>query len=117
MGSADFRDPLARAATLGKPGKYEEGRRADEELLAFKPDFPKRARILIDHFVKFEDITEGIIDGLEKSGLEIESCQRLSDSTGSLAVAPCLSCLSRGVRLMSPRHSIPHPVLNRGMPM
>ncbi len=68
----NFWDPPARAATLGQLGEYDDGRKAVDELLAFKPDFSKRARILINHFVKFEEITERIVEGLEKVGLGIE---------------------------------------------
>jgi tetratricopeptide (TPR) repeat protein len=71
-GVAGFWDPLVRAATLGQLGKHDEGRKAVDELLAFKPDFSKRARILIGHFIKFEEIAERIVEGLEKVGLDIE---------------------------------------------
>lgn len=71
-GVGDFWDPLARAATLGQLGEYDDGRKAVDELLAFKPDFSKRVQMLINHFVKFEEITERIVEGLEKVGLSIE---------------------------------------------
>jgi adenylate cyclase len=67
-----FWDPLIKAATFGLLGRYEEGRRAAEELLKLKPDFPSRGRILIKHYIKFEDIVERTIDGLSKCGLNIE---------------------------------------------
>jgi len=67
-----FWDPLIKAATFGLLGRYEEGKRAAEELLKLKPDFPSRGRILIKHYIKFEDIVERTIDGLSKVGLKIE---------------------------------------------
>jgi adenylate cyclase len=53
-------------------GRYEEGKRAVENLLKLKPDFPSRAPILIRHYIKFEEIVERVIDGLRKSGLNVE---------------------------------------------
>ena len=67
-----FWDPLVRAATFGLLGRYEEGKRAAEDLLKLKPDFPTRGRVLIEHYIKFEDIVERTIDGLNKVGLKIE---------------------------------------------
>jgi adenylate cyclase len=69
---AVFWDPLAKGATFGKLGRYEEGKRAVENLLKLKPDFPSRGRILIRHYIKFEDIVEKVVDGLRKSGLNLE---------------------------------------------
>jgi hypothetical protein len=66
-GIGNFWDPLARAATLDQLGKHAEGRKAVDELLALKPDFSKRARILIGNWVKFEEIAERIVEGLEQS--------------------------------------------------
>jgi TolB-like protein len=67
-----FWDPLVRAATFGLLGRYEEGKRAAEELLKLKPDFSSRGRVLIKHYIKFEEIVERVIDGLSKVGLNIE---------------------------------------------
>lgn len=67
-----FWDPLVRAATFGHLGRYKEGKRAAEELLKLKPDFPSRGRVLIKHYIKFEEIVERVIDGLRKSGLNVE---------------------------------------------
>ena len=67
-----FWDPLIKAATFGLLGRYKEGKRDAEELLKLKPDFPTRGRVLIGHYVKFEDIVERLIDGLSKVGLNIE---------------------------------------------
>ncbi len=66
-----FWDPLAKAATLGLLGRYEEGRQFVKSLLKLKPDFPSRGRILIGHYIKFEKIIEQVINGLQKAGLNI----------------------------------------------
>jgi hypothetical protein len=67
-----FWDPLMKAAAFGLLGRYEEGRQAAKNLLTLKPDFPSRGRVLIKHYIKFEDIVERTIDGLSKVGLKIE---------------------------------------------
>jgi tetratricopeptide (TPR) repeat protein len=67
-----FWDPLAKAATLGLLGRYEEGKQFVKSLLKFKPDFPSRGRILIGHYIKFDDIVERIIEGLHQVGLKID---------------------------------------------
>jgi len=66
-----FWEPLCRAATLGMLGRFEEGKQAIEAVLKLKPEFPTRARILIWHYIKFEDIVERVITGLRKVGLHI----------------------------------------------
>ena len=67
-----FWDPLLKAASLGLLGRIAEGEQAIEHLLKLKPDFPTRGRVLIKHYIKFENITERLIDGLRKVGLNIE---------------------------------------------
>ncbi len=69
---ANFWDPLAKAATLGLLGRYDEGERFAEKLLELKPDFAGKARDLIGRYIKFEEIVERIIEGLNKVGLGIE---------------------------------------------
>ena len=59
-----FWDPLIKAATFGLLGRYEEGKLAAQELLKLKPDFTTRGRILIKHYIKFDEIVERIIEGL-----------------------------------------------------
>jgi len=66
-----FWDPLAKASTLGLLGRYEEGKHFVKSLLKFKPDFPSRGRILIGHYIKFEELVERVINGLQKVGLNI----------------------------------------------
>ena len=67
-----FWEPLMQAAAFGLLGRYEEGQRAVEKLLDLKPDFPSRGRILIRHYIKFDDIFDRMMDGLNKVGLKIE---------------------------------------------
>ena len=69
---AVFWYPLVKAATLGHLGRYQEGKQFVETLLKLRPDFPTRGRILIRHYIKFEEIVSRVIDGLRKSGLNIE---------------------------------------------
>ena len=67
-----FWEPLMKAATFGQLGRVEEGKQAVENLLKLKPYFPTRGRVLIKHYIKFEDIFENMIEGLKKVGLSIE---------------------------------------------
>lgn len=67
-----FWDPLMQAATFGQLGRHEEGKKAVEKLLKLKPNFTSRGRILIKHYIKFDEIVDRIIDGLEKVGLKVE---------------------------------------------
>jgi len=64
--------PLSKAATLGLLGRYEEGEKFTKKLLELKPDFPSRGRVLIGHYIKFEEIAERVIEGLNKVGLKID---------------------------------------------
>ena len=66
-----FWDPLMKAAACGLNEKREEGRRAVDDLLALKPDFSKRGRRLIRYYIKFDDIVNWTVEGLEKCGLKI----------------------------------------------
>lgn len=67
-----FWQPLVRAASLGLLGKVEEGKKAAADLLALKPDFPARGRTLIGHYIKFEDIADRTLAGLQSVGVDIE---------------------------------------------
>jgi adenylate cyclase len=66
-----FWDHVARASSLGWLGDVEDGRRAGAELLKLKPDFPASGRILMRHYIKFEDILERIIEGLNAVGIAV----------------------------------------------
>jgi hypothetical protein len=68
-----FWDPLLKASACGHLGRIEEGQACVRALLALKPDFAQRGRILIGRYVKFEDIVERIVEGLGKLGMSIES--------------------------------------------
>jgi adenylate cyclase len=70
--SSLFWEPLMQAATFGLLGRYEEGKQAVQKLLELKPDFPSRGRILIKHYIKFDDIVDRVIEGLSKVGLKVE---------------------------------------------
>ena len=45
---------------------------AVEELLILKPDFQRRGRILIKHYIKFDEIVERMELGLKEVGLTLE---------------------------------------------
>ncbi len=66
-------DHLLKASACGQLGKIEEGQACVQALLALKPDFARRGRILIGRYVKFEDIADRIIEGLGKLDLRVES--------------------------------------------
>jgi len=72
-GVASFWDPLSRAATLGQLGRHEESRAAIRELLALKPGFPERGRVLIGRYVKPPELQQRIIDGLAAGGLDLDA--------------------------------------------
>ena len=67
-----FWDPLIKAATLGLQGRIQEGKKAGDDLLKLKPDFSTRGRVLMKHYIKFDDILSRTIGGLKKVGLSIE---------------------------------------------
>jgi tetratricopeptide (TPR) repeat protein len=67
-----FWDPLAKAATLGHMGRIQEGRQAAAELLKLKPGFARRGRVLIGRYVKFDEIVERLIAGLNRVGVELD---------------------------------------------
>jgi adenylate cyclase len=67
-----FWEPLMKAATFGHLERFEEGKRAVKDLLKLKPNFPTRGRILIGHYIKFEEIVERVIDGLGRLGLNLD---------------------------------------------
>jgi adenylate cyclase len=67
---AVFWEPLMKAATLGLLGRIQEGKQTAKALLTLKPDFPKRGRALIRHYIKFDDIVERIVYGLMQVGVD-----------------------------------------------
>ena len=66
-----FWNHVVTASSLGLLGNIEDGRKAAAELLKLKPDFAARGRILIRHYIKFEDIVERVIEGLNAVGIKI----------------------------------------------
>ena len=64
--------PLMKAATYGFLGRYDEGQREAKNLLKLKPDFNSRGRVLMNHYIKFEEIVERLIESLNKVGLSID---------------------------------------------
>jgi adenylate cyclase len=64
-----FWDPLLKAATLGLLGKTEDGVLTGKYLLQCKPDFSTRGRVLIEHYIKFDEIVDRVIDGLGSVGM------------------------------------------------
>jgi tetratricopeptide (TPR) repeat protein len=66
-----FWDPLLRAASLGLLGRIDEGIRAGKDLLQCKPDFTTRGRVLIKHYIKFDEIIERVILGLGRVGIDV----------------------------------------------
>jgi adenylate cyclase len=66
-----FWDPLLRAANLGLLERIKEGVKAGKDLLKCKPDFPERGRVLIKHYIKFDDIVARIIQGLKEVGIDV----------------------------------------------
>ena len=66
-----FWEPLMRTVSLGRLGRIEEGKRAAEELLKLKPDFSNRGRILIGHYIKFDEIVERTMEGLRSVDLNL----------------------------------------------
>jgi adenylate cyclase len=63
---------MMRASCLGHLGRLEEARMEVGELLAKKPDFPARGRTLIGRLVKFPELLERVVEGLEKAGLAMD---------------------------------------------
>ncbi len=66
-----FWDQILKATACGHLGKIDEGQNHVQDLLALKPDFVERGRLLVGRYIKFEDITKRIIEGLGKLGMEI----------------------------------------------
>ncbi|WP_419656596.1 putative adenylate cyclase [Desulfosarcina variabilis str. Montpellier] len=66
-----FWDPLLKAANLGLLGRIEEGVQAGNDLLKCKPDFSTRGRVLIQHYIKFDEIVAKVIQGLKEVGIDV----------------------------------------------
>ena len=68
-----FWDHLARASSYGLIGNIEDGHNAAAQLLKLKPDFSERGRMLIEHYIKFDDIVGRVIKGLNAVGIQVKS--------------------------------------------
>jgi len=66
-----FWDPLLKAANLGLLGRIEEGGQAGKDLLQCKPDFSTRGRVLIGHYIKFDEIVAKVSQGLKEVGIDV----------------------------------------------
>ena len=64
--------PLTKATSLGLLGRIGEGKRYATELLQLKPDFRERGRRLLGRYIKFDDIADRVIEGLDKVGVTID---------------------------------------------
>ena len=67
-----FWGPMLRAACLGQLKRQVEAEQQISHLLKFKPDFQEKSRMLIQRYVKEEELVEHIIEGLQKAGLQIQ---------------------------------------------
>ena len=63
---------LMRATCLGHLGRVAEAKHEVAELLQKKPDFASRGRTLIGRHIKFPELLERIVDGLDKAGLALD---------------------------------------------
>jgi hypothetical protein len=61
-----------KAASFGLLERPGEGKTAVEDLLRLKPDFPTRGQVLIQHYIKFEDVVARVVDGLGRVGLKLD---------------------------------------------
>jgi serine/threonine protein kinase len=66
---AFWRANLALAAAYGQLGEREPGQRALDQLLALRPGFPREAREELRKWWDL-DLTERLLDGLRKAGLD-----------------------------------------------
>jgi TolB-like protein len=73
----EYRDPTfflraaMRASCLGLLGRTAEGRTEVAEVLARKPDFASRGRVLLGYHIKFPELLDRVVQGLERSGLPL----------------------------------------------
>jgi CheY-like chemotaxis protein len=73
----EYRDPtffwrsVMRASCLGLLGRTLEAQSEVAEILSHKPDFAARGRILLGHYIKFDEVMNPIVDGLARAGLKV----------------------------------------------
>ena len=67
-----FWDPLLKAANLGLLGRIEEGVQAGKRFCCnANPTFQHRGRVLIGHYIKFDEIVAKVIQGLKEVGIDV----------------------------------------------
>ena len=66
-----WRTPLALAVAYGQLGQHDAARAAAQELLKIRPDFAAIARYELSRKWHDAELTEHLIEGLRKAGLEI----------------------------------------------
>jgi hypothetical protein len=73
----EYRDPnffwreLMLTSSLGHLGRVEEASSSAMELLRVRPQFHRRGRHLIAHFIKSDELRAVIVDGLQKAGVAV----------------------------------------------
>jgi hypothetical protein len=73
----EYRDPtffwrsVMRASCLGLLGRTSEAQAEVAELLAAKPEFATRGRVLLGYYIKFDEVMNPIVDGLARAGLAL----------------------------------------------
>jgi adenylate cyclase len=70
-----FWDPLLKAVTFAHLGKQKDAKKSLEDLLQINPDFIKKPSFYLGMFIKFEDIRQLVLEGLEKAGLSLKLLQ------------------------------------------
>jgi len=66
-----FWGPMLRAAVNGQLNNFEEASKQVKGLLELKPDFERKAKILISRYIKEESLINHVIEGLLKAGMKI----------------------------------------------
>jgi len=73
-----FWNDVVLVSVLGILDRSDEARPYVDRLIEQKPDFPARARELIGRVLKIEPLTEELIGGLRRAGLEVEDGEPVS---------------------------------------
>ena len=68
----NFWAPLAMATSLAMLDRIPEARARADELVAMRPDFPARGRWLISRYVKFDELSDLLIEALGRAGLSCD---------------------------------------------
>ena len=62
---------LPAGTALGLLGRVQEARASVAELLRMRPDFARRGRTIIGHYIKPQDVRDRIAEGCRKAGLTL----------------------------------------------